>query len=357
LSSSVIATENIFSGNNESNFESLRKDSISHIAKVQPHIVTGSKTGNLQQYHVYHTDSLHRHDSLYARPQIIPVDTPGYARPWNTISWDSLMLHDVSGISKHQIVKTPKPVYFADKATTLNTLKSDNYKQFTEKPAAFCHVEPFTSTFWFLATVFTCLILYTWLQYFFKKNILQMLYAAFNGSVAARIFRDKNLLIERVFIFLNLFYALTGSLFLFQILKHYQIAILNFNDVRLFMFSLGIILGLFGIRSISTRFIGFLFNRSSEMKEYGHLVFLIYKILGLFLFPIVIFMAYVPDIHKNILIAIALAVIAFFSILRFLRGVILLKEKGFLLFYIILYFCTIEILPTLLVVRWLYLNL
>jgi hypothetical protein len=357
LSSSTIASENSFSGNIELKIAPIKKDSISHTTKMQPHVVIGSQNGNLQQYHTYHSDSLHRYDSLSAKFQIIPVDTPGYARPWKTVSWDSLMFRDVPGISKHQIVKTPKPVYFADKTMTANTLKAQNYQQFTEKPITFRHVEPFTSTFWFLATVFTCLILYTWLQYFFKKNIFQMMHAAFNGSVAARIFRDKNLLIERVFIFLNIFYTLTAGLFLFQILKHYGITILDFNDVRLFMLSLGVIFGLFVIRSFFTRSIGFLFNRSAEMKEYNYLVFLIYKILGLFLFPIVIFMAYVPDIHKDILIAIALAVIAFFSIVRFFRGIILLKEKGFLLFYIILYFCTIEILPILLVVRWLYLNL
>jgi len=200
-----------------------------------------------------------------------------------------------------------------------------------------------------------CLILFTWLQYFFQKHIVKMFVAVFSNNQASRLFSDKNILLERVFTFLNIIYIITVGLFVFQLLKYYNIHIGKLDDLQMFVVSCLFLFLIFIGRFVLNYLVGLLFNWKSEMREYNYNVFLSYKVLGLIMLPFVISLAYSPEIHKSILIYIAVLIIGIFYVIRYVRGMYLLAKKGFLLFYMILYFCTIEILPLLLLYRWLYL--
>ena len=293
-------------------------------------------------------------DSVNSQP-LISVDTPYYALHKPLATWDSLLFRDIPGVKNLDAII--KPVFFQTSSTQENTLQSTHYTSFSENANQFKRPESYASTPWFLASVFMCLILFTWLQYFFQKHIIKMFVAIFSNTQSSRLFTDKNILLERVFTFLNIIYIFTAGLFVFQLLKHYNLQIFELNDLKLFILSTTVILALFIIRFILNWLVGQLFNWKAEMKEYNYNVFLSYKVLGLILLPIVILMAYIPDIQKNILIYIALILIGIFYTIRYVRGMYLLGKKGFLLFYMILYFCTIEILPLLLLYRWLFISM
>ncbi len=286
---------------------------------------------------------------------LVVVDTPFYAKNLPLTTWDSLLFRDIASIKDIDI--TPKAVYFSTSNTQANTLQSTHYKDYVQNSTSFKKTEFFTSTPWFLASVFMCLILFTWLQYFFQKHIAKMFVAIFSTNQASKLFTDKNILLERVFTFLNIIYILTAGLFVFQLLKYFNVEIYNLGDLQMFLLSTLFIFALFILRFVINWLVGQLFNWKNEMKEYNYNVFLSYKVLGLVLLPIVICMAYIPEIQKNILIYLAFVLIGLFYTIRYIRGMYLLGKKGFLLFYMILYFCTIEILPLLLLYRWIFISM
>jgi hypothetical protein len=293
-------------------------------------------------------------DSTTVQP-IAVIDTPSYAKNVELKSWNSILFKDISSVKNIEAIT--KPVFFKTATSENNSLPATHYSTYIKQADYFKKSESFTSTPWFLIAVFMCLLLFAWLQYFFKKHIGKMFIAIFDNNQAQRLFADKNVLIERVFTFLNLIFILTSGLFIFQLIKFYGISVGTLNDLQLFIASSISMLAIFTLRFILNWIVGQLFNWKNEMKEYNYNVFLSYKVLGLVLLPIVICMAYVPEFQKNILIYIAFALIGILYIIRYTRGMYLLGKKGFLLFYLILYFCTIEILPLLLLYRWLFISM
>jgi hypothetical protein len=83
-------------------------------------------------------------------------------------------------------------------------------------------------------------------------------------------------------------------------------------------------------------------------SEYIHNTFVINKGLGIALFPVIIMAHYLPyPLIKSVLI-IGMGIYAIAFILKSIRGYQIIIRKDILIFYMILYLCTLEILPLLL---------
>ena len=78
-----------------------------------------------------------------------------------------------------------------------------------------------------------------------------------------------------------------------------------------------------------------------------------YKNLGIYLIPIVIGIAYIHEKLKIYVVyaGIVLFVLAYF--LKFYKGIQIIIKKDVLIFYLILYLCTLEILPVLIIYKFL----
>ena len=73
------------------------------------------------------------------------------------------------------------------------------------------------------------------------------------------------------------------------------------------------------------------------------------QVLGLILIPVTVFMVYLPEHFRQYPLYAGIIALCIMFIIRILRCFVLLMKKGILLFYTILYLCTIEFLPLLLV--------
>ena len=76
-----------------------------------------------------------------------------------------------------------------------------------------------------------------------------------------------------------------------------------------------------------------------------------YRTAGVLLLPIIISIPYVPDNIAEILLYCGIAVFCSSFILRVIRGFVLSFKVKLSLFYSFLYFCVLEILPILYVLR------
>lgn len=132
--------------------------------------------------------------------------------------------------------------------------------------------------------------------------------------------------------------------------------LLVFNPTSLFSFKnygiLLIVTGLFfGIKSLIFEMIGYIFLTPTTLKMGKESYFNIVSILGVILFPLLILQIYVPVGLYNLIEIISLVMCLSACILVIIKLFQIFFHKTVASFYILLYLCTLEILPLIVLFR------
>lgn len=193
-------------------------------------------------------------------------------------------------------------------------------------------------------------VLFVWLYATNLKRLNQVIKAFYLTRLTNQSGRDELSLGNRVSIFLYVLFVVSFSLFIYQTAAYYGYK--EENDV-LFFFKLAFLICLvYGLKLLFVRFFGFIFQNQKESGDYSLMIFLFCNILGLFLLPIVVCMAFVKDVSPLIFIYSGLGVFVLLLLIRVLRGVLIgINSIRVSKFYLFLYLCTLEILPFVIMVK------
>ena len=202
--------------------------------------------------------------------------------------------------------------------------------------------------FFFLLAGFILLAL---LRYYYDKKLRQVISAVFSRSAAHHLVREGGIIRNQAFIPLLTIYLLSISILIYEVMNFFMpdagslirqftlfsqifLAILLFNLVKIFFIRLG----------------GFIFRNSDTALEYIQNIFLYNLFVGILLLPMLVLVTYT---YKEIFIYITLALICLIFIGRFFRGFFIgLSESKFSLFHLLLYLCTLEILPIVVIAKF-----
>lgn len=195
-------------------------------------------------------------------------------------------------------------------------------------------------------------LLFGWINVFHRKRFSQVINAFFIARYINQLIREENSLLQRVFIMVSIIFILILSIFTYQSVNFYQIDLNTHNGFIIFMIcALGVSLTYF-VKLVVLNVVGFAFDEEKSTKEYFYNIFLINNFLGIILVPIILCLAYVPQLSKDLLIQIGISVYVLSLVYRVLRGMLIGWTNGhYSLFHIFLYFCTLEILPFLLMIK------
>jgi len=201
---------------------------------------------------------------------------------------------------------------------------------------------------WLLGIFLFITLLFLWVKIFYKKYFTLLLNSLLSYQLSIKLLREKNIMIKRVSFVLNFIYVIVLSTFILKILELYQLKIFNFNKFETLLMLINIIIIISVARILMLRLVGYIFNSTQIFNEYIHINYIINKNLGLFLFPLLIAQVYIAEKLKVIFIIAGITLILISYIIRFYRGFQIIIKKDIFLFYLILYLCTLEILPLLL---------
>jgi hypothetical protein len=187
----------------------------------------------------------------------------------------------------------------------------------------------------------------------YYDRYLTLVFKSFhNYQFSYKLYKDSSVVYTQLSYILNFNSAIVLGLFVFQLIKYSNsVTFLGFTGFNIFLIVPVILIGIYVLQYVVYTFIGDLTLRRNAGKEYLHHSFMLNKILGLVFIPITLCIAYFPDYMRVYLIYIALAVIVIFYFKRLQRGFTILNRNHVLKFYWILYFCTLEILPVLIMVK------
>lgn len=201
---------------------------------------------------------------------------------------------------------------------------------------------------WFLGLFLLLAILFIWIRVYYSKFFASLASALISFQISAKLFRGKNILIQRVSIVLDFIYIMVISLFILELTVEFGITGQGMNRFNLLLLFLNIVILYTLARIFILWLTGYLFMVQSLTAEYIHNTFMINKGMGIALFPVVIMAHYFPGKLVPVVLAIGGFIFLTAFIFKGIRGYQIIIRKDVLLFYLILYLCTLEILPLLL---------
>lgn len=221
-----------------------------------------------------------------------------------------------------------------------NVLKATKEKELNAIPHQYYRSE----LNWTLIIGLISILLLLTIKTNYQKFLNQVISTLINSQLARKMFFEKNILIRRTFLLLNLNFIIILSLFFLLLAVTFEFEITN-NHILDYLLILSGVIGIILIRYLVFYLTGILFNQLHTVNEYIYNKYLFNKNIGLFLIPVVFTSVYVTPVIAKILLVASLCLLILITIIKIFRGFKIILKNGVLLFYTILYLCTLELLP------------
>ncbi|NOY95364.1 MAG: DUF4271 domain-containing protein [Chlorobi bacterium] len=204
---------------------------------------------------------------------------------------------------------------------------------------------------WLTLLLLFALFLFATARKSYSKYLGHLFQSLVNYSTASRMFREKNFSFSHGAYRLEIYFYITFSIFVYQVLSYLKIGT-AFQDFRLYIICLAGIVGYFVIKRLLYIMVGLVIRRVDETEEYFFNVRNYNRVLGMFLFPVTVIFMFSPFFKPQLLIVIGVVLVLLFYFMSLKRGILILLKKHFSILYLFLYLCTFELLPLLLIYKF-----
>jgi len=205
---------------------------------------------------------------------------------------------------------------------------------------------------WFFYLLMGILVFLAWVRSLYGNVWLNTAEAVGNYAVTLRMYKDNSAVQKRLDNLLYLFYFISFAFYLLIIERHFTLFPYNLKTPILLLFNVAVLLMLFFARLALNSVIGNTFRQTDLFREYTYNVFVFNKLLGISIVPFLFLINYSTGSIRIILIWTSLVLVGAVGILRVMRGIVFSIKKDVSLFYLFLYLCALEILPILVLFKW-----
>lgn len=200
--------------------------------------------------------------------------------------------------------------------------------------------------------LFISLILLAFVKAASFEKVVRILHSTFNKQVLQQLEREEVSQYKFYSLALNFFFILNISFLGYKINRMYEMVLVGSNPFFQFAFFVLIISSGYFVKALINTLIGIFTGEDKLISDYVTRTSLINQAFGLFLFPLIIMLEFSP-FEPKVFVFLSLLVLAFSFLLKWYRGFIrsLVDERVGLL-QIFTYFCGLEILPVLVLVKF-----
>jgi len=151
---------------------------------------------------------------------------------------------------------------------------------------------------------------------------------------------------------LNLISFLTIALFAYCCAFYFNLIPYNISGIFYWLIALALIISSVTLRHFVCIIAGKVSGERELFLEYLHVVYQFYRFSALILIVIIIVMSYTVFLPISTCITSGIIVLCIMYLIRILRLMILFINRNISIFYFILYICALEILPVLVLVKY-----
>ena len=203
---------------------------------------------------------------------------------------------------------------------------------------------------WLVGILIFCFFVISYIRITRKKYVKDMLLGLYSRPMFRQMIREGALYSSGLVFPMTLVVLLTYSVFTYQIINLINPDVLaNTVQIQLLSYLFGGILVLLLTKTLLVRGAGFLFKTSELAEEYASNSYYFHIITAVSLLPFLFFSIFDKS---SILIYLSLFVTALLFIYRILRGVLIsLEMQKYSPYQNLLYLCTLEFLPILVIIK------
>ncbi len=203
---------------------------------------------------------------------------------------------------------------------------------------------------WITVHLIICLLLVAWVQMYYGKRLKQIIKAIGGIRYTSMLTKEANLFRDRISIPLFIIYLVTFSLVIYMIIAgDGEPTFAGLSGIKFFSLIVLFVLITWFIKNLVLNFVGVLFKNQLILSDYMQINFIFNLFTGLLLLPFVIFSVYFSYPYIVYAAVVVWLLIYFY---RFVRELFTgLSYTNFSLFSRILYLCTFEIIPFLVITK------
>jgi hypothetical protein len=195
------------------------------------------------------------------------------------------------------------------------------------------------------------LLFFAVVKLFFYKYVSNMLSLAFRGALRQKQLREQLLQAPLPSLLLNIFFVLVGGLYILFLLYYYGTAP-NFNFWLTLLYSVLLVAIVYLVKFMVLKVTGWIFNMREAADTYIFIVFLVNKLLAIFLLPLLIVMAFSLTSWSSVLITLSYVMVGLFFCYRYILSFApVRREVKVSQFHFFMYLCAFEIIPLLLIYK------
>lgn len=251
------------------------------------------------------------------------------------------------------------PGYVADSLPNISrinlsqaVLRQHPYYKFFDEPMAMAvqekKVNGRESIFYFMVGL---MLYFGFIRLAFGKYLDNLVTLFFRATMRQQQLRDQLLQSPLPSLFMNLLFFVNGGFFIAMLARHYNVVPIT-NQWLLFGYCSALLMLIYLGKFIVLKLAGWIFNVTQATDTYIFIVFLVNKMIGIFLLPVLVVMAFAGPALFEVVMTLAFLVLVIFYIYRFIisykpiRNEIKLSRLHFFI-----YLCAFEIAPLLLIYK------
>ncbi|MBN2662720.1 MAG: DUF4271 domain-containing protein [Bacteroidales bacterium] len=209
----------------------------------------------------------------------------------------------------------------------------------------------FSSSWWQSVLFLSYLTILSFFYTKFNSEISTIFKAFFKKNIFNQLNVSQNTIFYNILVVFNFLFFILISTFFYRILR-IQSPYNTYSSLLLYISIFSVLFLFYHIKLFSAFFWGFLFEKKDFFKDFYVNLRIANLIQSVMLLFVLFITTYNVSLKAN-LIDLAFFVIISSFLIRVFNVLQQFFSKGFLLFYLILYLCTVEILPVLLAYKYL----
>ncbi|MBC7827568.1 MAG: DUF4271 domain-containing protein [Chitinophagaceae bacterium] len=202
--------------------------------------------------------------------------------------------------------------------------------------------------FYFLVSL---LLYFACIRLFFGKYIDNLTTLFFRVTMRQQQIREQLLQTPLPSLLLNILFVISCGLYLSLLARYYNFGFFG-NFWITFLYAMGFVSGIYLGKYLVLKITGWVFNISNATDTYIFIVFLVNKMIGIFLLPIVILLSFPNQYLMPVLILLSYIMLILLLGYRFVNSFRPIRsEIKVNRFHFFLYLCAFEIAPLLLIYK------
>lgn len=203
-----------------------------------------------------------------------------------------------------------------------------------------------------LAVLLLVLVGLAFIRFAYPKRLQRLLQALLRVRILLQLMREEMVLTHHTAVILFLSFSGTSALLLYLAAHHFEWHLTELLGPALFPVLFGVITLVYVGKIIVVKTIQVLFLIQSVLWEYLNYTFVVNALLGIVWIPLLMLALVSSSGMLQAVLFLALGIFALGWLIRMGQGILLAFNQRVPGVYIILYLCALEILPLLVLAKW-----